>query len=99
MYVPMQIASQMGSDVYYQSTTRSPIYQTDKEFYIIQQKFEFDSPENSGVMNHLYNIEYNQYDEIFIFIERMSSLNALNSLINELSRTKIPFINVVIMTK
>ncbi len=99
MYVPMQIAAQMGSDVYFQSTTRSPIYQTDKEFYIIQQKFEFDSPENSGVMNHLYNIECNQYNEIFIFIERISSLNALNSLINELSRTKIPFINVVIMTE
>lgn len=98
MYVPMQIASCMGSDVYFQATTRSPIYQTDKESYTIQNKFVFDSPENTGVINHLYNIEPNQYDEIFVFIERMSSENGANTLIEELSKTQIPFINIVIMS-
>ena len=57
MYVPMQIASYMGSGVYFQATTRSPIYQTDRESYTIQNKFIFDSPENTGVINHLYNIK------------------------------------------
>ena len=68
MYVPMQIASQMGSDVYFQSTTRSPIYQTDKESYTIQQKFKFDSPENCGVINHLYNIESTNIIRRFLFL-------------------------------
>ena len=49
MYVPMQIASNMGSDVYFQATTRSPIYQTNRESYTIHNKFAFDSPENVQV--------------------------------------------------
>ena len=44
-----------------------------RESYTIHNKFVFDSPENEGLMNHLYNIKANQYDEIFIFIERMST--------------------------
>ncbi|MCQ6275561.1 phosphoribosyltransferase family protein [Bacillus sp. V3B] len=99
MYVPMRVASEMGPDIYFQSTTRSPIYQTDRESYTIQQKFEFDSPENSGVINHLYNIESNQYDEIFIFVERMSALHHSHSLIAELRKTKIPYIHIVTMTE
>ena len=99
MYIPMQIASHMGSDVYFQSTTRSPIYHTNTVSYTIQNKLVFDSPENMGVTNHLYNIQPNQYDEIFIFIERISSLNATNTLVKQLSRTQIPFINIVIMTE
>ncbi len=98
MYVPMHMASNMGPDVYFQATTRSPIYQTDREDYTIQHKFVFDSPEDTGVINHLYNIEPHQYDEIFIFIERISSLNGPDTLIKELTKTQIPFINMVIMT-
>jgi hypothetical protein len=33
MHIPMVIASHMGSDVYFQSTTRSPIYPSDRESY------------------------------------------------------------------
>jgi orotate phosphoribosyltransferase len=98
MYIPMRVASYMGEGIYYQSTTRSPIYQAEVETYLIQNKFIFDSPENAGITNYLYNIEPNQYDEIFLFVERTSTPNAMNSLIHELRRTQIPFINVVNMT-
>lgn len=99
MYVPMQIASHMGESVYFQSSTRSPIYHSSLNDYTIQQKFIFDSPENQGVTNYLYNIEENQYDEVFIIFERMSSLDAASPLIKELSKVKIPYIHIVNMTE
>ncbi|UZM99041.1 phosphoribosyltransferase family protein [Lysinibacillus sp. MHQ-1] len=38
MYVPMQIASYLGEGVYFQSSTRSPIYCTDDVDYTITEK-------------------------------------------------------------
>ncbi|WP_137727238.1 phosphoribosyltransferase family protein [Lysinibacillus sp. SGAir0095] len=99
MYLPMYLASQMGEGVYFHSTTRSPIYHTNLNDYTIRQKFIFDSPENQGVTNYLYNIQPNQYDEVFIIFERMSSLEAASPLIEELSKVNIPFINIVNMTE
>ncbi|WP_139891925.1 phosphoribosyltransferase family protein [Bacillus sp. D386] len=99
MYIPMMIASSMGSDVYFQSTTRSPIYSLEKSDYLIHNKFTFDSPENKGVVNYLYNIEINRYDEIFIFIERNSSHESLNSILSALKQTGINFITVITLTE
>jgi len=99
MYLPMKIASYMGEGIYYHSTTRSPIYQTTQESYTIQNKFSFNCPENPGVMNYLYNIHPYQYDEVFIFIERITSEEGIKSLLHDLKRTFIPNITVVIMTK
>ncbi|USK70852.1 phosphoribosyltransferase family protein [Peribacillus asahii] len=98
MYVPMKIAAQLGEDVFFQSTTRSPIYQRDIESYTIQQKFTFDSPENTGTTNFLYNIKQNQYDELIILVERMHSEDDIRSLVEELKRTNITTITVVMMT-
>ncbi|MDN4494760.1 phosphoribosyltransferase family protein [Ureibacillus aquaedulcis] len=99
MYLPMHIASQMGEGVYFHSTTRSPIYHSNAKDYTIQQKLVFDSPENQGITNYLYNIEQNQYDEVFILFERMSSLNATDPLIKALSKVKIPYIHIVNLTE
>lgn len=98
MYVPMQIASHMGTEIYFQSTTRSPIYQSSRKSYTIQNKLMFNSPENTDVVNYLYNIEPHQYDEIFIFIERMASLSDASPLVEALKRTYIPFVTIVSMT-
>lgn len=98
MYIPMKVASYMGDGVYFQSTTRSPIYQTTSDGYLICQKFTFDSPENTGITNYLYNVDVNQYDEIFILLERTSDSNAADSLLAELRRTKIPTLHVVTMS-
>lgn len=99
MYVPIQIAASMGSGVYFQATTRSPIHQSDRDSYSIHNKFAFDSPENEGLMNHLYNIKADQYDEIFIFIERMSTSNGADTLLKELRKTQIPYVTIVNMTE
>lgn len=95
MYLPMKIASFMGDGISLQSTTRSPIYIDEAKPYLIQQKFTFHSPDNDGITNYLYNIEPNQYDDIFIFIERSSSEVAMEDMLNELMRTYIPFITIV----
>ena len=99
MYIPMQMAASMGPAVYFQATTRSPIHQSDRDSYSIHNKFIFDSPENEGLTNHLYNIRANQYDEIFIFIERMSTSNATDTLLKQLRKTKIPYVTIVTMTE
>lgn len=99
MYVPMQVASSMGPNVYFQATTRSPIHPTDKKDYTIRNKFVFDSPENAGLTNYLYNITANQYDELFVFVERISKKNEFDSLLKELKKTEISHITIVTMTE
>lgn len=99
MHVPMKVAAQMGPDVYFQSTTRSPIYRADSESYTIQNKFIFESPENLGVTNYLYNIKQNQYDEIFVIAERLTSMDSINSLLEQLKSTEIPFVHIVPLTE
>ena len=97
MYIPMKIASFMGEGIHFHSTTRSPVYHSAVESYTIQNKFSFDCPENPGVTNHLYNIQPYQYDEIIIFIERMTSEKDIASLLHDLKRTFIEKITVVTM--
>lgn len=98
MFVPMKLAAGLGGGVYFQSTTRSPIYAINEEAYTIRNKFSFDSPENEGTNNFLYNIGVNQYDEIMIIVERMISEASVQSLIEQLKRTEIPYITVIVMT-
>ena len=72
MYVPMQIASYLGEDVYVQSTTRSPIYCANDTGYTITEKLAFESPENNGVENYLYNVQSHPYSELFLVVERIA---------------------------
>ncbi len=73
MYVPMQIATGLGQEVYFQSTTRSPIYCADDPSYTITDKIAFESPENNGVENYLYNLHSHPYSELFLVIERIAN--------------------------
>lgn len=84
MYIPMVLATQMGENVYYHSTTRSPIYA--HEDSTIYEKISFKSPEFQGVTNYLYNLSQQEYDEIFVFFERIVDQDALNGLISQLQR-------------
>lgn len=95
MYLPMKIASYMGENVFYHSTTRSPIYDFNKEGYGIRNRFVFQSPEDPEVQNYLYNISEHQYDEIFLFFERQLEMSDLSSLLNSLKATKISDIKLI----
>lgn len=99
MYLPMKIAASMGDNVFYHSTTRSPIYPVTKENYGAQNRFSFVNPEESSVQNYVYNISRNQYDDIFIFFEKKVEKDSLQELLQQLKTTKISNINIVYLVE
>ncbi|ATP41619.1 hypothetical protein CSE16_17130 [Solibacillus sp. R5-41] len=84
MYTPMYIAAQLDGNVFYHSTTRSPIYA--HEDSLIYHKMLFKSPEYPGVPNYLYNIRPEQYDDIFLIFERILDEEALLMVVKQLQR-------------
>jgi len=97
MYVPMQIASYLGNDVYFQSTTRSPIYRTDDLDYTITEKIVFESPENNGVENYLYNVQSNPYTELFLMVERIANKEVVARVVEALQSVSSAKVYVICM--
>ncbi|ASV69293.1 phosphoribosyltransferase family protein [Cytobacillus kochii] len=94
MYLPMKIASLMEGSVKYQSTTRSPIHVHNKPSYGARFGMTFPSPEVEEVVNYIYNIPPETYDEVFIFFERLVDEQVLSKFLQQL---KIPSIQVVFL--
>ncbi len=97
MYVPMQIASYLGEGVYFQSSTRSPIYCTDDVDYTITEKIVFESPENNGVENYLYNVQSQLYTELFLIIERISNKEVVDRMVTALQSVSGAKVYVICM--
>lgn len=95
MYIPMKLASFMGENTYFQSTTRSPIYPNEEEHYGAENAFCFSNPEDLDIMNYLYNIQANQYDDIFLFFERKVRSERLKELLSELKAVQVKKINII----
>jgi hypothetical protein len=99
MYLPMKLASEMGSDVYYQSTTRSPIYIENKIGYGARYGTSFPNPEDLSITHFVYNIPSGFYDEIFIFMERKVDLENLQPLLIEIEKLQIKMIRLVFFSE
>ena len=97
MYVPMQIASYLGEEVYVQSSTRSPIYCSQDPGYTITEKIAFDSPENNGVTNYLYNVQSHPYSEIFLLVERLANKESVAKVVQALQSVSDAKIYVICM--
>lgn len=95
MYVPMKVASFMGTGVFFQSTTRSPIYIEKRENYGAQYGLSFQNPEDRKVAQFVYNIPPNEYDEIFLFFERAVSAEELQPFLLELKKTNSNHVKVI----
>jgi Phosphoribosyl transferase/TRSP domain C terminus to PRTase_2 len=95
MYIPMKLASFMGEDISYQSTTRSPIYPHNEEHYGAQTAYCFANPEDKEIVNFLYNVKPNQYDDIFLFFERNVKEDSLKELLTALKAVQVKKINIV----
>jgi len=95
MYIPMKVSSYMGENVFYHSTTRSPIFPTQREKYGAKNRFSFLNPEDPSIQHYLYNISENQYDDIFIFFEKRVDKSQIQGMLEQLKRTYIPNIRVV----
>ncbi|PLS15955.1 adenine/guanine phosphoribosyltransferase [Bacillus sp. M6-12] len=87
MYLPMKIAAAMGENLFYQSTTRSPIHRVNQLGYAVRSGFSFHCPEDQTITNYFYNIEYKQYDDIYIFFERTIIEESLQPLVEQLKKT------------
>lgn len=97
MYVPMELATYLGEDVYVQSTTRSPIYCADESGYTITEKIAFESPENNGVENYLYNIQSRPYSELFLVVERIADKDVVARVVQALQSVSNAKIYVICM--
>ena len=95
MYIPMKLAMEMGESVFYQSTTRSPIYIQDIYGYGARHGLSFPNPEDPNVAHFVYNIPPGEYDELFVFFEREVPVENLQSLLNQLKKLKIKSIKIV----
>lgn len=94
MYLPMRIAAEMGEGVKFQSSTRSPIHSKNKAEYMIKHKLTFESPEDPSIINFLYNIPVDAYDEIFLFLERTLPSARLSSIVEKL-QIIVPHLHIV----
>lgn len=99
MYLPMKLAAEMGKGVFYQSTTRSPIYIQNTEGYGAKHGITFPNPEDHSISHFVYNIPTCHYDEIFIFFEREIELKNLKPLLNEMEKLQIKSIKLVFFSK
>lgn len=95
MYIPMRIAAELGENVWYQSTTRSPIHPVASPHYAVHSAYRFTSPEHPDVMNFMYNITPGSYDDMFLFMEREASEQQLIELKQALAQLRIPNIYIV----
>lgn len=68
MYIPMKLAAEMGKNILFQSTTRSPIHIAKVNGYGARYGINFLNPEDESVAHFVYNIPPNEYDEVFIFL-------------------------------
>lgn len=94
MYLPMKLAAEMGSNVFYQSSTRSPIYIQDIEGYGARHGIGFPNPEDQDVAHFVYNIPPGEYDELFVFFEREVQAENLQPLLKQVEKLQIKSIKI-----
>lgn len=82
MYIPMRLANQMGEDIRFHASTRSPIFAHEQS--LVYNKLTFESAELPGVTNYLYNIPSKKYVDIFVVYERIMDFAAAEKLYAQL---------------
>ncbi|MEH7274895.1 phosphoribosyltransferase family protein [Neobacillus vireti] len=95
MYIPMKLAAEMGRNVFYQSSTRSPIFPKDVEGYGARHRISFPNPEDQDIAHFVYNIPPFEYDELFVFIEREVPEGNLQPFLKQVEKLQIKSIKIV----
>lgn len=80
IYIPSRIASYLKGDVYFKSTTRSPIYCSNEKGYYINEKSVF---YHNGVKYYFYNKSTIEeiYDKVILITEDDLDIKLTNNLI------------------
>ncbi|NMS90038.1 hypothetical protein HGQ85_08845 [Clostridioides difficile] len=97
MYIPMLFAKEKENqyDVYYHSTTRSPIIDIEKNNYPIRSKFKLKSFYNIDVQNYIYNIDKHNFSKCYLFVELNKSKNSYLEFIDIIKNTSIKELTIV----
>lgn len=99
MYIPMKLAAVMGKNVFYQSTTRSPIYIQNIKGYGARHGISFPNPEDQAVAHFVYNIPPGVYDELFVFFEREVSAENLQPFLKQVKKLQLKSIKIVFFSE
>ncbi|WHX98997.1 phosphoribosyltransferase family protein [Neobacillus sp. DY30] len=99
MYIPMKLAAEMGKNVFYQSTTRSPIYIQNNQGYGARFGIGFPNPEDQDVAHFVYNIPPGVYDELFVFFERKVDAEKLQPLLKQVEKLQIKSIKIAFFSE
>lgn len=95
MYLPMRIAAEMGEGIAYQSSTRSPIHPECRPDYGVHSASAYPSAVDPEITNYIYNVDPDQYDEIFVLIERdvpHERMEPMLDILKKLARHKVHLI-------
>ncbi|HBF2789474.1 TPA: phosphoribosyltransferase family protein [Clostridioides difficile] len=97
MYIPMLFAKEKENqyDIYYHSTTRSPIINIDKKHYPIKSKFMLKSFYNIDIQNYIYNIDKHNFSKCYLFVELNKSKNSYLEFIDIIKKTSIKELTIV----
>lgn len=97
MYIPMLFAKEKENqyDIYYHSTTRSPIINIDKKRYPIKSKFMLKSFYNIDIQNYIYNIDKHNFSKCYLFVELNKSENSYLEFIDIIKKTSIKELTIV----
>ncbi|EGT4581561.1 hypothetical protein DFQ48_12780 [Clostridioides difficile] len=97
MYIPMLFAKEKENqyDIYYHSTTRSPIINIDKKYYPIKSKFMLKSFYNIDIQNYIYNIDKHNFSKCYLFVELNKSENSYLEFIDIIKKTSIKELTIV----
>nr|WP_179037700.1 phosphoribosyltransferase family protein [Paenibacillus sp. URB8-2] len=98
MYLPMRVAAEMGEDVFYQSTTRSPIHPGSAPDYGVRSAAAYPSAGDPGITNYIYNVAPGQYDDIFVLLEREVPASRIQPMLDVLDKLAGRRVHLIVLS-
>lgn len=86
LYIPLKLAEYCGSDVFFQSVTRTPNLPLNENNYDIGSLDTFPSPLDPERDEYLYNLKEGDFDNVLLFLERKWPLDQLIPLLSILDK-------------
>lgn len=95
MYPPLRVAGELGPDVVFQSTTRSPIKASAAAGYPVRAAATFPDPIEPHREGFLYNLVPGRYDDIFVFLDEAVPRHQVSALAAALAGAASSRVHVV----
>lgn len=100
MYIPMRLSEEIGKDISFHATTRSPAWPTDKiSPYGIESGFSFKALDGGDYNEFIYNVLNKDYDELFLITEYSCNVNRIEEFMKLVRNAGIKNLNHVVLGK